>query len=71
MAPRAIVHAAYEKQKRNPGVTEIVQIPHRGHALTIDSGWRKVAQITLDFVKRFIEPLPPMSSDLHTGSTMP
>src|SRR4051795_2509308 len=41
--PWAIVHASFEKQKRNPGVTEIVQIPNRGHALTIDSGWREVA----------------------------
>ena len=27
---------------RNPGVTEIIEIPGRGHALTIDSGWREV-----------------------------
>jgi len=51
--PWAIVHASYERQKRNPGVTEVVQIPDRGHALTIDSGWRDVAQTALDFVKRF------------------
>jgi pimeloyl-ACP methyl ester carboxylesterase len=51
--PWAIVHASFEKQKRNPGVTEIVQIPNRGHALTIDSGWREVATNALEFVKRF------------------
>jgi pimeloyl-ACP methyl ester carboxylesterase len=51
--PWAIVHASFEKQKRNPGVTEIVQIPNRGHALTIDSGWREVATTALEFVKRF------------------
>jgi len=34
-------------------VTEIVKIPNRGHALTIDDGWRAVAQTALDFVKRF------------------
>ena len=28
-------------------------IPNRGHSLTIDSGWREVAQVALDFVKRF------------------
>ena len=44
---------SYERQKRNPGVTEVVQIPNRGHALTIDKGWREVAQTALDFVKRF------------------
>jgi pimeloyl-ACP methyl ester carboxylesterase len=51
--PWAIVHASFEKQKRNPGVTEIVQIPNRGHALTIDSGWREVAATALEFIKRF------------------
>jgi non-heme chloroperoxidase len=51
--PWAIADAAYKRQKRNPGVTEIVKVPNRGHSLTIDHGWREVAQIALDFVKRF------------------
>jgi pimeloyl-ACP methyl ester carboxylesterase len=51
--PWAIANAAYKRQKRNPGVTEIVKVPNRGHALTIDHGWREVAQTALDFVKRF------------------
>jgi non-heme chloroperoxidase len=50
--PWAIAHAAYKRQRRNPGVTEIVKIPNRGHALTIDHGWREVAQAALDFVER-------------------
>jgi non-heme chloroperoxidase len=52
--PWAIANASYKKQAHNPGVTEIVEIPGRGHALTIDSGWRKVADTALDFVKRFV-----------------
>jgi pimeloyl-ACP methyl ester carboxylesterase len=52
--PWAIANAAYKKQKRNESVTEIKQIPNRGHSLTIDSGWREVAQTALDFVKRFV-----------------
>jgi non-heme chloroperoxidase len=51
--PWAIANAAYKKQKRNPGVTEIVKMPNRGHALTIDHGWREVAQRALEFVRRF------------------
>jgi non-heme chloroperoxidase len=51
--PWAIANAAYKRQKRNPGVTEIVKVPNRGHSLTIDHGWREVAQTALDFVKRF------------------
>ena len=52
--PWAIANASYKKQKRNEGVTEIVEIPNRGHALTIDSGWREVADRALAFVKRFV-----------------
>src|SRR3954451_10263190 len=35
--PWAIANASYKQQKDTPGVTEIVEIPNRGHALTIDS----------------------------------
>lgn len=51
--PPAIARASYKKQKRNEGVTEYAEIPGRGHALTIDSGWREVADTALAFVKRF------------------
>jgi non-heme chloroperoxidase len=51
--PWAIANASFKKQKRNEGVTEIVEIPGRGHALTIDGGWREVANTVLAFVKRF------------------
>ena len=51
--PWAIANAAYKRQRRNPGVTEIVKMPNRGHSLTIDHGWREVAQTALDFVKRY------------------
>src|SRR5213076_161910 len=50
--PTAIAEASFKRQKRNPGVTESVEIPGRGHALTIDDGWRNVAQVALDFVRR-------------------
>jgi non-heme chloroperoxidase len=52
--PWAIANASYKQQKRNPGVTEIVEVPNRGHALVIDSGWREVADKALGFVKRFV-----------------
>jgi len=54
--PWAIANAAYKRQRRNPGVTEIVKMPNRGHSLTIDHGWREVAETALDFVKRFTSP---------------
>jgi non-heme chloroperoxidase len=51
--PRAITDAIYDKQKRNTAVTEFMEMPNRGHALTIDNGWREVAETALAFVKRF------------------
>ena len=52
--PWSIANAAFHQQQKNPGVTEIIEIPNRGHALTIDSGWREVATTALNFVKRFV-----------------
>jgi pimeloyl-ACP methyl ester carboxylesterase len=50
----AIAKASYKKQRRNRNVTEIEKIPNRGHSLTIDSGWRDVAEKALAFVRRFV-----------------
>ena len=52
--PWAIANASFKRQQRNEGVTEIKKIPNRGHSLTIDSGWREVAETALAFVKRFV-----------------
>jgi non-heme chloroperoxidase len=51
--PWAIANASYKQQHKNPGVTEIVELKNRGHALTVDSGWREVAETALRFVRRF------------------
>jgi pimeloyl-ACP methyl ester carboxylesterase len=51
--PWAIANASYKRQRRNPAVTEITKVPNRGHSLTIDSGWREVADMALQFVRRF------------------
>jgi non-heme chloroperoxidase len=53
--PWAIANASFKRQRRNDGVTEIVKVPGRGHALTIDSGWRDVADKALAFVQRFVK----------------
>ncbi len=52
--PWAIANATYELQTRNVGVTEIIEMPNRGHSLTIDHGWREVADTALEFVKRYV-----------------
>jgi non-heme chloroperoxidase len=52
--PWSIANASFHQQQHNVGVTEIVEMPNRGHALTIDSGWRDVAETALAFVRRFV-----------------
>jgi hypothetical protein len=45
--PWPIANASYKRQQDNDGVTEIVEIMHHGHALTIDNGWRDVTDTAL------------------------
>jgi non-heme chloroperoxidase len=52
--PWAIANASFHRQQKNPGITEIMEIPNRGHALTIDSGWKEVATTALNFIRRFV-----------------
>jgi non-heme chloroperoxidase len=54
--PPAIANASYAKQRSNDAVTEKVEIPGRGHALVVDSGWREVADTSLAFITRFAAP---------------
>jgi pimeloyl-ACP methyl ester carboxylesterase len=51
--PWAMANAAYQRQKRNRGVTDIVRVPNRGHSLVIDGGWREVAEAAIAFLRRF------------------
>jgi non-heme chloroperoxidase len=53
--PWAIAHASYKQQEKNPGVTEIHEIPERGHSLTIDHGWREVAETALAFIAQHLK----------------
>jgi hypothetical protein len=53
--PWSLSNAAYKQQKDNPGITEIVSVDGRGHALTIDSGWRQVAETALAFADRALQ----------------
>jgi pimeloyl-ACP methyl ester carboxylesterase len=64
--PWSIAHASYKRQDRNEATTEILEIPNRGHALTIDSGWREVADTALNFVRRFAAPDATPAADRTT-----
>lgn len=50
--PPALTRAAYKKQRRNPGITEHIELADRGHSLTIDSGWQEVCDRSLKFIGR-------------------
>jgi non-heme chloroperoxidase len=53
--PPAISNASFKQQNKNPGVTEIREIPGRGHSLTIDHGWREVAEVALAFIAQHVQ----------------
>ena len=52
--PRAVAEASYKRQRHNQAVTEFVEMKGRGHSLTIDAGWREVADTALKFAQRFV-----------------
>lgn len=54
--PLAITRATHRvlHDRQPEAVTEIVEIPGRGHSLTIDSGWPEVAEVALTFLRRFV-----------------
>ena len=52
--PQVVVENQFRIQQKNVGDTEIAVIPGRGHSLTIDSGWREVADTALEFVQRYL-----------------
>jgi non-heme chloroperoxidase len=56
VVPWSMANAAYKRQKRNAGVTEIREVPNRGHSLIIDSGWREVADLAMTFVMQHQRP---------------
>jgi non-heme chloroperoxidase len=45
MAARRLYH-------RSPAITDLREFPDRGHSLTIDHGWREVAQTALDWLRQ-------------------
>jgi hypothetical protein len=47
-------NASFKPEQHNVGLTEIVEMPNRGHALVVDSGRREVADTAVAFIKRFI-----------------
>ncbi|MFC1408551.1 alpha/beta hydrolase [Streptacidiphilus sp. N1-12] len=49
--PEAVVRATLKQYRHSEAVTDIVDFPDRGHSLTIDSGWREVADTALAWLR--------------------
>ncbi|MCL1869159.1 MAG: alpha/beta hydrolase [Promicromonosporaceae bacterium] len=49
--PEAITKATLKQYEGSSAVTELVEFPDRGHSLTVDSGWREVADCVLSWIE--------------------
>jgi hypothetical protein len=50
--PEAITKSTLKQYRHSPAVTDIMEFPDRGHSLTIDSGWREVAEASLSWIEK-------------------
>ncbi len=50
IVPPAVTRATMRQYRRSGALTELVEIPGRGHSLTIDHGWREVADTALSWL---------------------
>jgi len=50
--PEAITKSTLKQYRHSTAVTDLVEFADRGHSLTIDSGWRDVAEACLAWLKR-------------------
>jgi pimeloyl-ACP methyl ester carboxylesterase len=49
--PPVLVKSTLKAYRKSPAVTELKEFPSRGHSLTIDSGWRELAEYILTWLK--------------------
>jgi len=50
--PAAITTATRKLYHKSPAITDFMDFEDRGHSLTIDHGWREIAEYSLDWLKR-------------------
>lgn len=49
--PEVVSRAAFQLYRKSPTVTDYKVFPDRGHSLTIDNGWREVANASLSWLR--------------------
>jgi non-heme chloroperoxidase len=52
--PVAISKSSFKHEEDNPGITEMITMDDRGHAMVVDDNWQEVAETSLKFVGRFV-----------------
>ncbi|MEY9857037.1 pimeloyl-ACP methyl ester carboxylesterase [Catenulispora sp. GAS73] len=50
--PEAVTRATLKQYRHSEAVTDLTDFPDRGHSLTIDSGWREVADTALRWLRQ-------------------
>jgi pimeloyl-ACP methyl ester carboxylesterase len=50
--PESVTRATLKQYRHSSAVTDIVEFPDRGHSLTIDHGWREVADTALAWLAK-------------------
>jgi len=50
--PVAITMATRKLYHKSPAITDLREFPDRGHSLTMDHGWREIAQWALDWLRQ-------------------
>ena len=49
--PEVVSRSAYKLYRKSPSVTDYQVFPDRGHSLTVDSGWKEVANASLTWLR--------------------
>jgi pimeloyl-ACP methyl ester carboxylesterase len=50
--PEAVTRATLNQYRHSDAVTDLLEFPDRGHSLTIDNGWREVADAALAWLRK-------------------
>ena len=56
--PDVSTRSTFKQYRHSDAITELKQFEGRGHSLTIDSGWREVAEATLTWIEAATDPEP-------------
>jgi hypothetical protein len=65
--PEAITKSTLKRYRHSHAVNDFIEFPDGGHSLTIDHGWRDVAQACLDWLYKNSTPKAGASPSLVSG----